>query len=250
MVLFRMSGVLVFAPILSSATIPMKVRILLCVCLSLAIYPTIPAEQMAPVRLDLFVLGPAIVGEVLIGTAIGLLGAIPLYMIQLAGLILGQQAGMTLATIFNPALETESDVLGQFLLYMAMVIFVAMGGLEMLFLACAGTFRGVPVGSVLGFGVAALSPLELLGSLCSSGFELAIRVSSPVMCIILIETVVSAMVMKTMPQLNIMSIGFAVKILLTFLGLLAAAATIAQVAGEDLADALGSISRWALALGR
>jgi flagellar biosynthetic protein FliR len=250
MVLFRLSGVLVFAPIVSSATVPVKIRLFICLCLALAVYPTLPAEQMKPIAIDLFTLTPLLIGEVLIGVAIGLLGAVPLYMVQLAGLVMGQQAGMSLATIFNPAIESESDVFGQFLLYMAMVVFISLGGLETLFLSCARTFQGVPIGSVLGSGVATISPLELLGSMCSSGFELALRVSSPILCIILIETIVSALVMKTMPQLNIMSIGFAVKIVLTLVALTAAAATISQVVGEHVTISLESIARFTQELGR
>ena len=248
LVLFRLSGLFIFAPILASTTIPAKFRALICFMFAVAIYPTIPSDQMRPIELDLFTLGPAIFAETLIGLAIGLLAALPLFAVQLGGMIMSQQAGMSLGTVYNPALETDTDILGQFLQYSAMVIFISMGGLEILFLACTKTFASVPVGQALSLGAAGLSPIDLFTGLVASGFNLALRVASPVLCIIFIETVVSALVMKTMPQLNIMSIGFAVKIVATTLALIAGYAAIGEVLSDDLNDTLGQVLRWAESL--
>lgn len=249
MVLFRLSGLFIFAPILASTTIPSKFRALICLMFAVAIYPTIPAAQMTPISADIFTLAPMLFGETLIGLAIGLLAALPLFAVQLGGMIMSQQAGMSLGTVYNPALETDTDILGQFLQYSAMVIFISMGGLEVLFLACTKTFAHVPVGRTLALGAAGISPVDLFTGLVASGFNLALRVASPVLCIIMIETVVSGLVMKTMPQLNIMSIGFAIKIVATMLALIAGYATIGQVLGEDVNDTLGIVLRWAETLG-
>lgn len=248
LVLFRLSGLMVFAPILASTIIPAKVRALMAVMFTLAIYPALPAAQLgivpgsayAALPGDVLSLAPLAFGEVLIGLAIGLLAAMPMHAVQLGGLIMGQQAGMNLGSVYNPLLETESDAVGQLLQYVAMVIFVAAGGLEALFLALATTFAHVPVGH----GIGVLPPLQLLTGLTSSGFELALRVSAPVLCIILIETVVSSFVMKTMPQLNIMSIGFAVKIVAMLLALVAGLAAIAHAVGDDVSETMGAVMRW------
>lgn len=47
-----------------------------------------------------------------------------------------------------------------------------------------------------------------------SGFDLALRVAAPMLGIILVETIATAMLMKTVPQINVMSLGFGLKILL------------------------------------
>ena len=240
LVLFRISGLFVFAPMLGGAIIPLRVRTLICLAFAIAIYPGLPIDHVAPTSLDLFSLGPAVMAEVLIGTAIGLLAALPIYAVQLGGLIMGQQAGMGLAQVYNPALETESDVLGQFLLYAALVTFVLMGGLEALFVATGASFGSVPAGkAALG-----MAPTELMTGLVGSGFELALRIGAPVLCIILIETIASALLTKTIPQINIQSIGFAVKVLITLLVLAASSGAIMHATGTDIADTLDIILAW------
>lgn len=240
LVLFRLSGLLVFAPMLSSGVIPLRVRALFMFALTLAVYPTIPSMQQAPVALDLFALGPAVIAETLIGTAIGLIAALPLYAAQLGGLVMSQQAGLTLGMIANPALDTESDAVGQLLVYMALAMFVTLGGLDALFLGVMRTFKSIPVGEV----PLTIAPVDLILGLAGSGFELAVRVSAPVLCIILIETIVSALIMKSMPQLNIMTLGYAAKVLLMMGVLVAGIGAIGHAVDVDIANATTAILHW------
>lgn len=241
MVLFRLSGLFVFAPMLSSSIIPARARVLFAVVLTLALYPMLPSAQQAPIELDLLRLAPAIAGEVLVGVVIGLLATLPIFAAQLGGLIVGQQAGFTLGQIFNPALEIEADAFGQLFQFLAIFIFVAMGGLEILFLSVATTFARVPIGEAGGH----LAPLDLMLGLVSSGFELAMRVSAPVLCLILIETIVTGVLSKSMPQVNIQSIGFATKIIAAFLALIASITAIEHAINDDVVATTDRIVEWA-----
>jgi flagellar biosynthetic protein FliR len=240
LVLFRLSGLLVFAPVLASSILPMRFRALLCAAFTLAIYPTLPSEQHGPVSVDLFTLAPMAFAETLIGVAMGLMAALPMYAVQLGGLMMGQQAGMALGQIYNPALDVESDTLGQFLQYAALSIFVLMGGLEAMFVALAHTFTNVPAGQA----TVTLAPVELLTGLTASGFELALRVSAPVLCIILVETLASALLAKTIPQINVQSMGFAVKIVLTLMVLAAGIAGVMHAAGTDITRTMNAVVEW------
>src|SRR5262249_53461138 len=148
---------------------------------------TLPATQQSPIELNLFSLAPSIFGETLIGLSIGLLAALPMFAAQLGGLIMSQQAGITLGQVFNPSLDIEADVFGQLLQYVAIFAFVSLGGLDSLFLSLASTFTRVPVAGA----TASLAPTDLLVGVAGSGFDLALRVSAPVLCIVLIETIAS-----------------------------------------------------------
>ena len=240
MVLFRLLGLFIFAPILSSTSIPARIRVLLALALAVAMYPTIPASQMAPIQLDLFTLGPAIFAETLIGVVLGLIASLPMFAVQLAGMIMGQQTGLTLGGVFNPALEIETDAISQLLMYIAIAAFVALGGLEVLFLAVARSFAHIPLASV----AIMVAPLDLIVGLISSGFELALRVAAPVLCILLVETVASSFLMRSLPQINILSIGYGLKILLGLIVFAAAVGTMEPAIERDIADALGSALRW------
>lgn len=210
LVLSRLSGVMILAPLLASASIPTQARALLAVMMTLAVYPVLPAqEQAASLPGDVLSLGVLVAGETLVGFSIGLVAMLPLAAAQLAGLVMGLQMGFGLAAIVNPALETESDLLGEALLYLALGAFLAMGGLEALFLAAASSFGHVP----MGMASASMAPAQLVSGVISSGFEVAMRVSLPLMAIILAETIATGFLAKTIPQMNILSLGFAVKVI-------------------------------------
>ncbi len=260
LVLFRLSGLFVFAPAISGSVVPAQARVLLCLMLAVGMYPTVQhaAGNLNAHDFDLLSLGWVVAGETLIGVSIGLIAALPIYAAQLGGLIMGQQMGMGLANIYNPALDVESDTVGQLLLFIAMGVFLAIGGLESLFLSVAGSFNAVPAGFALGVGseagahaanlagqsVAVVS-LDLLVGVLGSGMELAMRVAAPVLCIILLETVAMGFVMKTLPQINVMSIGFATKVLIAIFGLILALTAIEHSIHEEVLAALqGIVGTW------
>ncbi len=240
MCLFRLSGVFVFAPVLGSPAIPMRVRTLVCLVFAVALYPAIPPSQQAPFELDLFTIGWAVASEAMIGIVIGLLAALPMYAIQLGGLIVGHQIGVGLASVYNPALDLEGDVIGQFLLYLALAVFIALGGLEIIFGALATTFANVPLG---GFHLSR-APLDLLVGLVASGMTVGLRVAAPVLCIVLAETIASGFIMKTMPQLNIMTIGFAIKVIVALTALIGSIHAIEMLAREDILSTLNAMLDW------
>lgn len=244
LVLFRISGLLIFSPVLSSTMLPMRMRALLTFAFTLAVYPTLSKVNHTPVNTDLLSLLPAAFAETLIGAAMGLMAALPMYAVQLGGLVMGQQAGMSLGQVYNPALDVETDTLGQFLQYAALVLFILMGGLELLFIGLANTFSNVPILQAS----PTLVPTNLLTGLIASGFELALRISAPILCIILIETLATSLLARTIPQINIQSIGFAMKVVVTIGALAAGIAGILHATGEDISNVLGAILRWAEAL--
>ncbi|MGH7130836.1 MAG: flagellar biosynthetic protein FliR [Phycisphaerales bacterium] len=238
LVMFRLSGVFMLAPIAASLAIPAKVRVLLCFMLALCVYPTVqaPAGEFT----DIFTLVMVGAGEVFIGFVIGLLALLPVVAVQLAGVLMGQQMGFGLGQLYNPMLETESDIIGEVLAQLAIGIFIAVGGLEMLFQCVANSFERVPLGAV----AVGDAPFNLVLSTATSGFELALRVSTPVLGIIFIETLASSFLMKTIPALNILSIGFAVKVVLGLVALVWGLNAMDGAIGEHIAETGRQILNW------
>ncbi len=251
LVFSRLSGVMLAAPILASTVIPGKVRVLLVIGLTAAVYPTVLPGALAgstvnpSANLDILTLAVAVAGEVMLGFLIGLLAMLPIAAVQLSGVVMSLQLGIGLGSIVNPALDTESDVIGELLTHIALAAFLVMGGLEMVFVAVCNSFAHVPLA---GFGPS-LAPLDLLVGTLQSGFELALRLSLPLMGLILMETVATAFVSKTMPQLNILSIGFAVKIILGLGALIAGLRAIDHATGEHIREVGRTLLEWTARLG-
>lgn len=239
MVLARVGGVFVVAPLLASTGIPLMARSLLAFSLALAMYPLLPVHAAAGPAPDLLTLSALIFGEATVGFFIGLLALLPIIAVQLAGMLMGLQMGFGLATVYNPALEAESDIFGELLLYLALGVFIALGGVEAMFETVARSFQTLPLGSI-GAGE---SPARAVTAAMHAGFELAVRVSLPLLAIITIETVASAFLMKTMPQLNIMSLGFASKIILGLLAIVLGLGAMHEAIGDGVLAGLRGMMR-------
>jgi len=239
----RLIGLFVFAPILTSVSIPMQARVLLAFMLAAAVYPSIPVHY-ADVPLDLFGLAPLLVSETLIGVCVGVIASAPVMVLQLGGHVAGFQMGLSMATIYNPEFETNSDVMGETLFYLGFAVFLTVGGLEATYGALLTTFERVPLG---GMAVSSV-PMETYVGLAGSGFEMALRVSGPAMAMVFLILVAMGFVMKTMPQINVMSVGFAIKIIV---GLLATAMSLQVVSNGAAAEAvrvLTVLGEWARSL--
>ncbi|RMH29047.1 MAG: type III secretion protein [Planctomycetota bacterium] len=241
--LARVSGIFFFTPALSGPVVPVRIKALVVVALTLAVYPAIGAGMPgAPV--DLITLAPMIVGELLVGAAIGLLVAIPVLAAQMGGLIIGQQMGLGLGVVFNPALNSDGDTVGQVLFFMALALFLALGGLDLAHGAVLESFNNVPLGAL----TAGAAPVDLLVGVLASGFDLALRVAAPVLVILMLETVSTGVLMKTVPQLNILTFGFPIKIIASALAIVGALPFISEAVRADALAAIDAVFLWVRSL--
>jgi len=243
LVAFRIAGMFIATPMLSSTMIPLRLKPFLVLALAAAIYPLTPAWAV-PDSLTIISVVPMVVGEALIGFVIGLLASLPLIAAETCGIIVGQQMGFGLAKVYNPEYDAETDVLGQALFFVVFGAFLAMGGLESVFRSLVSTFERIGPG---GIGISQ-APVETLVAVATSGLELAMRMSLPVVAAILLLVVVFAVISKTMPAINIMSVGFTVKVLAGLAVLTVALPTIARVAGDETGEILKIVDGWAHSL--
>jgi flagellar biosynthetic protein FliR len=215
LVLSRVSGLVMVAPIFGSTTIPLRVRALLSVALSLVVLPTFVGQgpPYPGTTLNYLVL---IGGEVLVGLTLGLGVQILFAGIQVAGQIIGQLSGMALADVFDPAFNASSPIFTQILYYVTIAVFVIIGGHRVLMAALLDTFEVMPP------GVANISApmVEALVTALAQSFVVGIRAAAPVMTALLLTTFVLGLVSRTLPQLNILAVGFGLNSLVTQAALL------------------------------
>ena len=243
LVVMRLAGLFMLAPMLSSIMIPARFKMLLVAMLGAAVYPMVPVE--IPAVTDVWELLPMLVREAAIGFVIGLIAAVPLLTLEMAGVIMGQTMGFGLARVFTPEMGIDTDLLGQLLFMVAMGVFIALGGMEWMLGATIDSLRIVPIGGLS----LKEPPLELLLAVMSAGFELALRVSLPVVGIVLLIVVALGVMGKTMPQLNVMTVGFMVKILAGLLFLAMSLAAARDAGGDKVVEGLRAASGWVESLG-
>lgn len=240
-VLCRVGGLFVFAPLLGSSAIPVRIRAMVALTMTAAVYPLVSGAATAVGDVTLASLGWMVFSETLIGLSIGMLATLPIVALQVGGALMGYQMGLAAAQVFNPTLDSEADSISQVLYFLGLGVFLAIGGLEAMHLALAHSFDRVPVG---GFR-ADMAPLALVVGALQSGFELAFRVGAPVFCIMLVESIGTGFLMKTVPQLNILSFGFPLKILLGLFTLIASVSAIGVAGGAEVERVTRLFLQWA-----
>jgi flagellar biosynthetic protein FliR len=221
LVLGRVGGLMLTAPIFGSEAVPLRVRAATAFALALVIFPL--AAQRAPADLTFARAIGGATSELLIGLAMGLALTLPFVGVQTAGMIMGQQAGIGLGEVFNPVMNADSTVLEEIYFLVALVVFLIVGGHRELVRAMLDTFEVVPMLSALDHQ----SALDLLVDLLGSAFALGLRLAGPVLLALLISTLVLGMLSRTIPQLNILSVGFGIRAMIAL-----AMAGLALVAAE------------------
>lgn len=244
-VLARLGGLFLFAPLLAGAILPVRLKIMLMLGLAATVFPIVDYAPLAGMPLEAATLVPIIVAETTVGLVIGLLMLLPIAGVQVAGVMMGQQMGLSLADVIDPTLEAQADTIGQMLSFLAFGAYLAAGGLELAVGGVATSFHNVPLGAM---AVGGEEPLRLFVGLLASGYELALRVAAPALCIIFVESVAMAVIMKTAPQMNVLSIGFPIRILAGLSAVLASVIFIHEAIEPDVAGAIEAAVRWAASI--
>ena len=151
-------------------------------------------------------------GEVLIGLTLGV-GVLILFSgVQLAGQVIAQMSGLSLADVFNPGFDTSVPLISQFLYMFALAIYVISGGHRILMAGLLGTFSSIPPGAA---GLST-SIVDAMSVLVTESFTLGVRAAAPATVALLLATLVMGLISRTLPQLNILAVGFGLNAMVTF----------------------------------
>ncbi len=243
LVIMRIGGLAIFAPVLSTGTVPMRAKVLLVFVMGLVAYAALSAKGVAMpvVRMEPWALVPLAAVEIGIGAFIGFLATMPMLAMQTAGIVSGQQMGLGFARFYNPAVGEESDVVQQLLYFLALSTFLMMGGLDAIFLSTLRSFEYVGAGVFLDGD----RTLPILLGLVLGATEIGMRVALPLLGVVFLETVAMGFVSKTVPQLNVLSLGFPLRIMIGLVVMIAGLAVIDAVAAAWIGEVLDRIHVWA-----
>ncbi len=207
----RLGGILMFQPVLASLAVPVLVRALLVLGLAALLTPLVPLPADAPDTLLGMTL--AIGGEVLIGGLIGLVSVGLFLGFQLGALMIAQESGLAFGQIVDPTSEEDETVLGVFYVQLAVVVYLLIGGHRALVAVSLDTFQSIPL---LSLPESAAPGVELVVRALTVGGQVALRLAAPTMIALFLVNLVLGFVSRTMPQLNVLAVGFSVKALIAF----------------------------------
>src|SRR5688500_3443219 len=120
--LARVGAVLAVAPPFAAVAVPVRVRALIAMALTVGLFPAAASAQAPSESLGGFALGVG--GEVLIGLAMGMSLALVFTAAQWAGELVTQQMGLSLSEIYDPRGGGQSGSLGHLYWLLAVVVFM------------------------------------------------------------------------------------------------------------------------------
>lgn len=210
----RVYAIMQVAPILSSGSLPRIVRVLLAFFTATLLLPQISAAGYAIPAQPMFFLA-LLAGEVLIGVAIGFIITLVMAVFQLAGQMFSIPVGFGAAQAFDPLAQIEVPLLGQFYNLIAVFLFLAIDGLQRIFLiGIQRSFVSLTAADILYLR----DPLsEIILSRLSLLFAQALVISIPIIGLLILVYLVIGLVAKAAPQMNLLILGFPFSIGIAFL---------------------------------
>jgi flagellar biosynthetic protein FliR len=223
-VLARIGAALAVTPPFAHLAVPRRVRALLAIGLAVGLAPGLDLRAAASINTTGALLS-TIVGEVLIGLAMGLAISMVFAGAAWAGELVSNQLGLNLSEAYDPAAGggggAEGSPLARAYWMLAVVVFLAANGHHALLRGLRGSFDAIPLASAAN-GEAIVA---MLVALLQSATMLALQLAAPAFVATLAADIVLGLAGRTIPQLGGLAVGLPLR---TMTGLIVVAAGIAM----------------------
>ena len=216
LLLVRCSGIFVFTPFLGSVNIPIQVRVLL----SFALSYLLALNFQAPVTThswSMIAILLGLAGELLVGMVLGFAAYAIFAGLQFAGQLISFEIGLSLVNTIDPQSSSRSATLSVYQNYLGVMLFLGFDGHHWFIQAIQSSLAIVPPYSMSLNGALVRKMVGLTAQLFVIGFQVA----APVTAVIVLTDFVLGLIGRSAPQIQILIIGFPIKILtgLSALGL-------------------------------
>lgn len=196
-------------PLLDMRSVPPLWRIALAFSFAAALAPGIAKSLPAPaVTLSWPVLVMEAVRSLVVGALLGFTINLVFTAVRYAGSIVGMQIGFAIVNSYDPMSNSQVSVISQLYYLLAVLLFFTTGAHQILvaamFQSCIAVppfASGDPVGG-------AWYLLREFGTV----FSLGLKIAAPVVIVLLLVSASMGVIVKTVPQLNVLVVGFPIKI--------------------------------------
>ena len=216
--MLRMSALMLFAPVFSLPALTTRLRVLLALALSVMVYPMFDWPRIDPLSARGLL---EIANQITIGLMMGLILQVAIAAVVVAGQAISNAMGLSMAMMIDPNLGNVPTV-AQFLIVLATLVFVGLGGHGLLLAMLVESFSSLPVGT---FVIVEQSWRQVL-AWSSMMFLGAVLIALPVMVTLLFINIGIGVITRAAPSLNIFAVGLPATIVMGFLVLIMSMANI------------------------
>lgn len=245
-VLFRIAGLMVTAPVFGSPSVPVPVKLGFSVAFAIAITPTTLGKVGTPPDSGLVLMG-ILLGETLVGMLIGYVVSLFFGAVQMAGAFIDMQMGYGIFQLMNPFTQMPASLLAQFHTLLLMVVYLQVNAHHWLLAALAESFGAVPPGAVA-LDASRLQPV--LSDVIVQVFVLALRIAAPATAVLIVVDAALAIVSRAVPQMPVFFVGAPAKIAMGLLTLAIVLPLMANVfvntlpiAAQDVLNLMKALAR-------
>jgi len=205
----RLAVVAALLPLISGRTVPVLWRLALAAVVAAACTPAVVAETPSlPEVLTWQVLAREAFTGALVGVTLSFAVGIPFAAVRFAGQLIGVQIGFSMVNTIDPQGGAQVTVLAQLYYLLAVLLFFAFDLHHVLVGVLVQSARVAPLfGSVDGRAASWLL-VEEFGEF----FRLGLILATPTVLVLLLVSASMGFVVKTVPQINILVVGFPIQI--------------------------------------
>lgn len=236
-VMTRTGAAMVAAPLFGMAGVPPQVRVIAAGAIAVLVCAWTPVA--APANLLSLAGMVSVAGEVLVGLSLGFVLQFAFAAPVIAAELIGGAMGMTMATAVDPNSGTQSPALGQYFTVVVTLIFLALGGHLQWIGLVVESYSIFPPGETW------LGPERFaeIAGFAGTMFATAIAIALPVSLVLLTVQVVTGVLSRSAPALNLFALGLPAGVLTGLVALLIAAPVLTDQASALTADALAATAR-------
>ena len=235
-VMTRIGAALVAAPLFGTASVPPQVRVMVAGAVAVMICAWTPVQ--APAALLSLSGMVAVAGEVLVGLSLGFILQLAFAAPVMAAEVISGSMGMSMATAVDPNSGAQSPALGQYFSVVLTLIFLALGAHLQWFSLVVESYKVFPPGQTW-LGAERFSETS---GFATYMFVTAVTIALPVSIVLLIVQMVTGVLSRSAPSLNLFSLGLPAGVLAGLAALLISTSVLSDMVVTLSADAIGATS--------
>ena len=232
----RIGAAMLAAPFFGAASIPITVRVCATGAVAFFVAAWMPAITAPPALFSLPGL-LAVGGEVVVGLALGFILQIAFAAPTVAAELIGGGMGMSMAVTSDPSGGGQITAFGQFFSIVLILIFLAMGAHLHWIGLVLESYEAFPPGETwLG-----AERFAAIAAFAGSMFETAVRIALPVTLVLLLVQVLTGVLSRSAPSLNLFALGLPAGVLAGITALILAAPVIYEQLTDIVTVSLGQV---------
>ena len=232
---FRFGALFMAVPIFSHKNIPMTIKASMAFFFTIVFYSAMPPLAIA-ITVPTIIL--AILSELFFGLAIGIVLQLAYNVITFAGGQISFMMGFSMASAIDPQSGVSMPIISQFLSLMGLMVLLEIDLHHWMLLYIDGSLANIPLGGFL----MTEDLFNYIIHAASNMFLVGFMIDFPIIALSWLADVIFGMLMKTMPQFNLLVIGFPIKIMVTFGVLIATFTSTMLILKGEMQEAFNSLA--------